>query len=651
MNKNGKKSYQLLVLTAFCLINFSFFQLHSMEKEEKINPQLIKKERVDTSSSSSSISRKPSFVVSIPAYVSSDDESGSDSDVDEDAVKFFEYEESDISKWPYLINKKKRGKVFKNNELIEPIIPPVKNETAKRTIVDELLKKLQQEAFVDCSPDSLQQLSLLICLNRPKSLSSKKNHCLKNEVYWHREKRKIKHVGLCGQFWYPLWERTDKSSSSSRRAGNPPTYQEVRSFYHYLKQQDKKNGTNIAKKFRRENESGDRRRMVPYRSLRELTKILAPVLVKGARQEFPNNPVYLVGCDADTRSFNGCFSTLSEIVESSQKLPDVMTTGYLFDVSDDSFLRMASLLDMRVREATAKFIQMGVYYPEPILGLRVPEDYDTVPESFEEQKARGPKVDYEFPQESPIILSDIAKKRANSTFAFRFKNPLMTTAPERATQQKKTKSDGTRSELTFTAKLGEHGKFENWTIADLKNVTQNAAQSHASPHSWSGNVLRAHETHTKNDAVNGILKIKLLNGEDVEIKVIGAKIWNIGISILSRLFVSYDPISLADDSSTVLIEKLKNYEKLTEDKPDYISPYVTSRSRSQEYKKIDAITSKKELKYILSQLLKNADVDAIDNAARASGRAIADVLNKHLYWWEGLDEDTFSELFGDLKID
>jgi hypothetical protein len=70
-------------------------------------------------------------------------------------------------------------------------------------------------------------------------------------------------------------------------------------------------------------------------------------------------------------------------------LPTVMSTGYEFsgDKTDHPF-QVASQVDRMVRVITVRHIQLGAYYPEPNICVLIPEEYDTLPESFIDQSRK-----------------------------------------------------------------------------------------------------------------------------------------------------------------------------------------------------------------------------------------------------------------------
>ncbi len=556
----------------------------------------------------------PCFVANIPAYVPSDSEGETDS---EEEKAEYEFSEQEFINPPFKIDYEKRGKCLP--PLANPKESKVKHSHTKPGVVESLTQKLAREAFIENQDQSrLKHLAVVIGLNRPRSLSARKNRVLETELDKPVDSKLT--VKWFAMFWDFPWERTDKTKYKSRI--NPPTYEEVANFYKQLKRKNPKK----ARQFRRESENNpghSRRRMVPYRSIRELIKNhpLTKDLTNLFRINNALSNVYLFFCDADTILFNGCFSVYTQMAQQAKKPIHVMTSGYLFD-SENKMIRLACELDMNVREATAKYFPQGVYYPEPSFCILILPGNGSILESFEDGKS-----DYESPQESPIILKQVSAFRQNASFTFVFQNPLHTKTPERATTNKAK----TKKPLIFSAIFDKStNKFSNWTMQDLINITKNSAQSHAHGRSWAINVLNGLKLHNKSTVKDGSKDIRFPDGTCFTIKEqVGSVIRDIAISLLSRLFSSFDPISQAEGDTAKLIAILS-------------SPYTSSgkipskegEKRTREkalWAKIDGIASLTELKVILSQILINPDdVNSILLAAESAGRAIHKVLSENL---------------------
>jgi hypothetical protein len=567
----------------------------------------------------------PCFVANIPAYVPSDSETD-DTDSESDTGKYT-FSDEDFTTPPFCIDYKKRGKVLSHSLTRKKTDKAKVGATQSSGITQSLTTKISQEAFLATSDQTLKKqqldhLSVIIGLNRPRSLSSRKNRLLEEEL--EKTVSAELQVRYFAVFWDFPWKRINPAKNKS--SGNPPSYEEIRSFYQQLKKKDAAR----ARQFRRNTEnSKDRsRRMVPYRRIREMIKNheLTRELVHIFRQTNPTANIYLFFCDADTSLFNGCFTTYTQVDLQTKNKIGAMTTGYLFD-SNNPMIRLASELDMRVREATTKHLPRGAYYPEPSLCIMVPTESDSVPESFEEKTDDG--ADYEAPQESPIILKKVAT-RPDVLFVFAFQNPLITRTPERATTNKTKTKKGSKNSLEFSATFNKStNKFDKWTMQDLVNITKNSAQSHAHARSWAINILNGLKLETKDTVKEKTKKIIFADGTTIEIKKrIGNVIREIAISLLSRLFKSYDPISIAEKNRATLILILTStYEELI--KSDIVPQKVNASRKSEKelWAAIDNISSRKDLKSILAQLIIEPNViDKIDLAARDAGKAIHTTL-------------------------
>jgi hypothetical protein len=563
----------------------------------------------------------PCFVANIPAYVPSDSEG--ETDTEEEEKSKYQFSEEDFIKPPFEIDYERRGRCLP--QLDGSKLPKTKPSRIKPGIVESLSQKLSHEAFIETNDQTkLEHLVAVVGLNRPRSLSARKNRVLEAELAKPVDsKLTIKWFAL---FWDFPWKRVKTVMPSEKKPLiTPLTYEEVESFYKQLKRKNPKK----ARQFRREaenNSTHSRRRMVPYRSIRELIKNhpLTRDLVNLFRINNTLSNVYLFFCDADTILFNGCFSVYTQMAQQAKNTLHVMTSGYLFD-SENKMIRLACELDMNVREATAKYFPQGVYYPEPSFCILILPGYDFVTESFEDGKA-----DYEAPQESPIILKQISLRK-NGSLGFAFQNPLHTKTPDRATTNKAKTAQGTKNLLVFSGVFdGSTNKFINWTMHDLTNITKNSAQSHAHGRSWAINVLNGLKLHSKDTVMGGSKNIFLPDGTYFTIKKqVGSVIRDIAISLLSRLFCSFDPISQAGGDKSKLITILSApYAQ-----PGTIPPKIgEDRAREKDlWAKIDGIASLADLKKILSQLLLNPDdVNSILSAAESAGRAIHEVLSKNL---------------------
>lgn len=567
---------------------------------------------------------RPSFVANAPVYVPSNDESD---ETDSETDDTFEFTQEDFDNPPFSINGEKRGTVA---ILIKA--PHIQSNTVQPSCIQPLCDKLSQHGFVEphAQQQAIECVSATFGLNRPRSLSLRKNKLLKQEL-----NKKITthlHYRVFGMLWDFPWMK--------KKADGPfsiSSYKEVKSFYQQLKKIDLQK----ARTFRRNVENNAARtirRIVPYRSLRETVKNndLTKELVQIARKNNPQAPVYLFFCDGDTIDFNGCFTAYTQLVQEKAHIPTAMTTGYMFALNNDQhpMITFANELDMCVREATAQFIPRGVYYPEPSLCILVIEEEISVDESFE----RGSERDYSASQESPIILGQVAQ-RAHATFIFGFHHPLITATPLRATTQKAKTRDGKQNLLKFDAEFNSSSTtFENWSMHDLTNCTFNTAQSHASGRNWAINILNAFEMESNVDVLflfPPCEEGKTIGAEDVlPFKVKNKSIVrDMVISLLSRLFNSYNPISLANGNVEELKTMLSDHDKYQEKISSGMIPANNESTRKRAadtWEIVDAAMRLSFFKHLLSDLLKDCDADAIDAAARNAGQAMWNLLSKRL---------------------
>jgi hypothetical protein len=101
------------------------------------------------------------------------------------------------------------------------------------------------------------------------------------------------------------------------------------------------------------------------------------------------------------------------------------------------------------------------------------------------------------------------------------------------------------------------------------------------------------------------------------------------ISLLSRLFNSYNPIYLAKEDKETLFRIIDNYDSFVS--KDLIDKYEPQKKRSADVlDSADKIDSREELLRILSEAVKNYDIELIRQAAEDSGREIARFLNRYV---------------------
>lgn len=588
--------------------------------------------RSDVKEPNITIQKPPHFVVNIPAYVPSDSEGESS---DEDSGKKYTFAEEEFNNPPFRIKTEARGKL----EDAIPVGDVQRVPGPGKQIQQRMLDKLDTEGLIGDQHglDKKQRLSASFGFNRPRSLSTRKNNLLQraltSDVKTPLETKRF------GFFWNYQWEKGSMGRNSELGRFKLVTQEEVHSFYKQLKNRNPK----AARDFRRGQENQPRNSMVPYREIRELVKNHenTQALVRSARENLASNhrrDVYLSFIDGDTQSFHkegdkGIYAEYTDIYMDHKKAPDVISTGYEYTSSDDHpLIQFASLLDRRVRAATAKHVPNGVYYPEPNFCIRVQEDQTTVREKFIEQKLTPTgkiskaksALDYKSPNEATIILGEVAKRPGYQSI-FGQKSPLLTTTPPRAKANKK----GTP--LKFKAKPVT-GIFTGWIWQDVINVSRSVAQSHARGRDWARNMLHAYAcvksvTINCKDGLNATLTD-------------GAVIRNVTISLLSRLFNSYDPVSLAEGAkgnNEKFISILTNYEQYIADNK---VPTSEEERKSQEkdkekrrviqefWQQVDGYNTREAINRGLAYLLPNANIDAIEHAARDSGKTIANTFKE-----------------------
>lgn len=590
---------------------------------------------------------KSYFVGNMPAYVPSETETET---TDSESIKKYIFTDQDFEDPPYATtwtDNTSRGKlvpgfIYKDDN---KIVGTSSNFTAFVTRANELIKLssksysskvvepylclLKASAFLSEKErdEKLQNIKFVIGLNRPRSLSSKKNRVLYKELVSLNDSSID--VELLGFFWDFPWvkfNRDKKDKLIINKKGKNVSYDEVLSFYRQLK----KRNPEKAKEFRIANEKrhGIRNRMVPYRSLREFIKnhSYTKRTVNKIIENDLDSSIYLFITDSDTMNLNGLFSSYFKIAENEK--PDVITTGYLFS-SKEPLIQAASLLDMIVRRVTAENIPMGVYFPEPSLCLLILPKKETIEDSFEELTLKNKKKsnkDYCMPGESKKILKRIIESREDSKILFAKGRKPLIQAPARVLKNKK------GGILSFSAIYNsEKRKFENWEFSDLINITKNSAQSHAYSKSWATNLMDALELNDIRYAN------KNLNKKHTR---------DLVISLLSRLFNSYNPIYLAKENKKTLFKIINNYDSFVSN--DEIDKYESQKKRSYNILTFtDKINSREELLKILSLAIKNHDVELIRQAAENSGREIAGFLNKY---FDFSDKSSLEEQFGGMKI-
>lgn len=593
----------------------------SQEKVEKKRGVMSRNRKQDGSPSPTSTKNLPHFVANIPIYVPSDSD-GESSDESSDETFPEEY----FDRPPFRIKTDKRGKM----EAEAPMLPHEFTGVGKveSKLQQKILNKLDKEGLLGDKHEKKNRLSVSFGLNRPFSLSSRKNELLYTELT--AELQTPFETKSLGFFWNYQWEETSIQRNGRVSRLNDASHERVRSFYKQLKRRD----PGRAREFRRSQENQPRNSMVPYREIRESLKNHSHTkeLISNARIGSTRD-IYLSFIDGDTQAFKkegekGIYEEYTAMYLSSPTPPDAMSTGYEYsDLGTDSLIEFASTLDRRVRAATAKHVPNGVYYPEPNFCIRVQEQEDTVKESFLEIKltptgrvSRAKTlIDYKSPQEAVLILKQVSK-RDDFQALFSKNSPLLTKTPPRAKSNKK----GTP--LKFNAKrVG--GIYKDWSWDDVINISRNIAQSHVKGRDWAGYILHAYQLIKE-------IQFKYRDGLTVGFIAHGSIIREAAISLLSRLYGSYDPVRMTGvkqkGSKEAFIQTLINYDKLI--KNGRIDTNTKERKKTgvekEFWEQIDSSETREQIKKDLTYLLPNCNMAAIENAAKDSGKAIADTFRE-----------------------
>lgn len=186
----------------------------------------------------------PYFVVNCIYYASSDAETGSDKDgqgsplASDDGT--FSMQDFNSDNYPFKFGNRNKGSAPK-------VVSDDDNEEVEktRTGLDVFMKKLSVEAFKDEGDKRLSTVSASILLNRPYSLSQRKNNFLhKYRAPAFREDEIKIDCKTESILWsHGSWVEKNKDK-------NVVSHKQVRSFYRQLKKRDAK----AARKFRKDNE-------------------------------------------------------------------------------------------------------------------------------------------------------------------------------------------------------------------------------------------------------------------------------------------------------------------------------------------------------------------------------------------------------------
>lgn len=257
-----------------------------------------------------------------------------------------------------------------------------------------------------------------LLLNRPLSLSTRKNNLLTKELEAKTDSP-ITHNKF-SIFWKFNWYDINNKIVE---------YDTVKKFYKQLKRYDALHETAKAEEFRSYCEGLV---AVPYQGLRELAKNHEKTkeLVRKARIDSPGSDIYLSIVDGDTVLFNGIYSAYLRIHAKAEIVPTIMSTCYEFtkEKETDAPFVKGSELCRKIRVATAKFVKLVIYITEPNVCVLVPEELDTLEASFIDKTLKLGNA------ESVALMRNLIKSRGidNLEVIISDDNPLLTAIPLRA---------------------------------------------------------------------------------------------------------------------------------------------------------------------------------------------------------------------------
>ena len=325
---------------------------------------------------------RPSYVLNIRVAVDSDsDVSSDDSETEEnysfpDEEHYFNFKSDNP---PFRVKasgrnpRKHRGFLALESIINDSYIEPTMGETDEQQVSKllQLVNKLNNESFGYTVQESLQEaerLGLVFGLNRRESLDKKRNRKLL-ELMQQPLPDYVASIARLGFFWRPTYEEKKPDSPDYKKVED---YQRLQAWFKQLKQKK----PSKARRFRHENEKDKINEMVPYRAIREQIKKSSATkrLVQQLREKQGAQKQYLGIFDGDVVSLRkqGDKGTLSHYDDMAKDhvaeqgvLPQVMSSGYIIKSKEERLLELAVKLDLVVRNATAKIIAYGIYYPEP----------------------------------------------------------------------------------------------------------------------------------------------------------------------------------------------------------------------------------------------------------------------------------------------
>lgn len=394
------------------------------------------------------VTSSPKFIVNTIMYVDgTESESSSDKEYTDSDKKMFAKlgDLTHKNNLPYRSSKVTKNGTksigFVKNQQVSIDVEDLEKDPPLSKYTQPFLDKLYSEGVEKNAQVKVSEIvSASILLNRPFSVSTRKNNLLKKELYSKKDDHPITHKKF-GIFWQFTWYNKQNKEVS---------YSEVKTFYKKLKRYDKDKGTSKAEAFLETAEKGVN---VPYQELRELAKNhkYTKKLIQKFRSASPDSDIYMSFIDADTVSFNGIYSAYLRIHSKSKISPTIMSTGYEFteeQEGDHPFVE-GSKLDRQVRIATAKHFPLGVYYPEPNFCVLIGPKQKYLEESFIDKTYKLKNT------EAVALIRSILKSRDVNSLVVIFAedNPLYTAIPPRARLTKTSKTP-IKFSLEFKAGVG-----------------------------------------------------------------------------------------------------------------------------------------------------------------------------------------------------
>lgn len=434
---------------------------------------------------------------------------------------------------------------------------PVDGRIRRGSIVNSTLKRSKVKAWCDGEPASPLLINLFdkevrkqpnlegrlavsLGFNKMRSIRKKRNGALERRVNAFVQNRVP--VRACTFMWDGVWEKS-VSDGKGGRCWQEVAYDEVRKFYRQLKKKNKERSKVFVKGAEK-----SRAHMIPYREIRDTVKnsdaTKAGVnIVRGNSSRY-NRDTYLVFMDDDMQSLRqskeaaGAFTVFDSHYEESGFV--IGSTGYVVETPDRPFVEMGVLADLLVRNSTAKHIKTAPYYPEPSTAVKVPSlMYDTVPENFSSPGDRN----YIAPQEMPRLMDAVLAQRdldPQESCFFDATGAITTTLPARMNRE----LSGIKMSKGLVL----------WGLSHFEAI-RGTSQCHYKSRAWAKNLVRCLSVESEIEMGGNLLR---------DIAVIRDQVM---VSLLSRLFASFDPVEIAKREAgkkgisfqLALIRVLQNY--------------------------------------------------------------------------------------------